>query len=902
MYKFKLLFVSLITLLSGCDNYHFINEDYKNSSVNGTFITPLPSNTVAGDIYPVAFAVSLERRLTDKPEDMIKATNVTIESSSIDCIPSGQNNNHFCAVSLRAKPTRNGASAVSLQVDGVTFTSESTVNESAIIGYTKTNALKSFTFHDKKFEEGKSYPIEFVFVNIGREQANDISIKSLSGTLLTNVKSNCGSSLASGSACHMHGEYIPKHTESSGPKYQLTYNEGAPVDVGVRNIVEDTQLLGEVVTGLPLNIGVDTSYDVEFMFKNKSVEPVTNLTTQLLASDISGVRSDTCKGMTLASGEVCSITASIMAEQIGTLTALVAVTGDEGVSSYATVTSNVVESPIVAYVEQDLPQNMALDAPYHYLVTFSNISKSHDATGVRFAHLYPESYDVLSDTCTDSTLRSEESCHISVTTSTQTPGVQRYSSYLSFDQGTAVIASSTLSKASERSLESVVDVSFPTNMVLNHNYPFHVTFTNTGKVNSGELELLSATMDGVTIDYNTCKGTLTPGESCQVSGEYNAGKLGPVRLEASLNYGLQQDETFILAGEVVSVPIEGEIKLGLPQNIGLNNTNPISYTYRNLSSTKDATMVDVILSSTAPVHVITNTCESTNVLHAGEECEISGEFTANVPGQHQFISSLRYKEGNEVQVQSSAMVSEVVVSSQVEGSLPIVGLGQNYAILYRFSNESLADASGINISHSANLNITSDSCGATLGSGNQCEIVAEYMPTQNGQFTHTLNFDYIEGSEVSITQAVKVVDAVVLDEVVYQDGALSHGFDAGDYFNYASDYGFTILTKLQTLNISGNPERVVYLKWGGTDLNVELVANDPLAFRAHRKNGCSTTSMNTSVGCASKVLPSFRLTLTSDAYDALPTGEQSGVIYINLTQSNNTHVAMFAMPIRVIKL
>ncbi|KOO15465.1 hypothetical protein AKJ18_10775 [Vibrio xuii] len=906
MYKSKFFFLSCFAMLSGCDNYNIVNGSESHSQLkaaNGTFITGLPPNAVAGDIYPVAFAASVDHRLDQNAATLIEAENMTIESSSVDCLSLESDEEHLCTVSLRVKPTNKGNTTVSLNIGGERYSNTSKVNDSAIVGYVNINNSQSFGVASEMLELGRTYPLELVFVNIGEQQATNVSIESLNGSILSNVKNTCGTTLAAGTACYIYGEYQPTKQDATGVQYELTYDEGAAVLIGANNIAPETKLMGRTVSALPLNIGVDVSYDVEFEFKNLGTDPLTNLETQLLASSSkSEIRFDSCQGATLAAGESCSLTTSITAEHIGTLTALAAVYGDQGIISYASVASNAVESPIVGDVQQDLPQNMAIDAPYNYLVTFTNYSKSHDATGVKFAHLYPESYTILSDTCTNSTLRAEESCHISGTTSAKTPGVQRYSSYLSFDQGTAVIASSTLSQASERAIESKIDVNFPSNMVLNHSYPFHVTFTNTGAIDTDVVEISSATLDGVTIDYNTCENILAPGASCQLSGEFYTTQLGPVRLEGSLNYGATSDEIFSVSGEVVPVPIEGFVKVGLPQNIGLNNTYPISYIYRNLSDSHDANMLDVTLSSTAPVHVITNSCASTKTLHAGEECEIAGEFTANEQGQHQFLSSLRYKEGNEVKIQSSAMVSEVVVSSQVEGSLPIVGLGQNYPIRYRFNNESAVEASGIKVSHSTNLNITSNSCGTTLDAGNQCEIVAEYRPSQNGQFAHTLNFEYVEGNDISLTQSVKVVDAIVLDEVVYQDGELSHTFDARDYFNYGSEYGFTILSKLQTLNISGNPERVVYAQWGGTDMDIELTPSAPMIFRAHRVNNCSTRSMNSYIGCQSGKLPSFRLTLHSDSFNALATGEQSGVIYINLTQSNNTHVALFMMPIRVIKL
>jgi hypothetical protein len=406
----------------------------------------------------------------------------------------------------------------------------------------------------------------------------------------------------------------------------------------------------------------------------------------------------------------------------------------------------------------------------------------------------------------------------------------------------------------------------------------------------------------ISISSNTCEGNkLQPGESCQLSGDYYTTQLGPVRLEGNLNYGQNLDEVFSFSSEVVAVPISGLVKVGLPQNIGLNNTYPISYVYQNLSANHDASMVNVTLSSTAPVHIATNTCESKTVLHPGEECEISGEFTATQQGLHQFQSSMTYKEGNAVKIKSSAIVSDVVVSSQVEGSLSIVGLDQVYPIRYVFNNESVVEASGIQISHSANLNIVSDTCGATLTGGGQCEVIAEYNPSQGGQFVHTLTFDYVEGNQIELTQPVKVVDSIVLDEVVYQSGSLSHSFDAADYFSYSSDYGFTILTKLQTLDMSGNPESVVHAQWGGTDMEIELTPSEPMTFTGHRVNNCSTRSMNSTIGCASGKLSSLRLTLNSDSFNALPSGEQSGVIYITLTQSNNTHVALFELPIRVVK-
>jgi hypothetical protein len=904
MYKSKLIFLSLFAFLSGCDNYNHPNDVSNISatpSVNGTFITGLPSNAVAGDIYPVAFSASLNYRLDEQLEEVIETDNLDVESSSVDCLTLGQDDQHLCTIALRVKPIRNGASSVSLNFRDKTYTSQSSINDSAIIGYVKTNGTKSFTTGSEKFEIGKSYPIEFVFINVGHQKANNISIKPLTGTSLSNVNSDCSTTLEAGRACYIRGEYLSTSDDFNGFQYQLDYTQGAPVVLGVRNTLQESTLLGSVVTGLPLNIAVDTSYDIEFEFKNKGLEPATNLITHLLASDTSEIRSDNCSGETLESGDSCSLTASITAEHIGTLTALVAVYSEEEMTGYATVTSNAVESPIVVYVEQDLPQSMALGVPYSYLVTFSNSSKNHDATGIRFAHLYPESYDILSDTCTDSTLKAEESCHMSITTSALTPGLQRYSSYLSFDQGTAVIASSLLSKASEQSLESEVDVNFPTNMLLNHSYPFHVTFTNTGTIDSGELELSSSTTDGVTIDYNTCEASLAPGESCLLSGEYFTTTKGPVRLEGNLNYGLQKSETFTLVSEVVSIPIEGKVKVGLPHNIGINNTYPVSYTYRNLSDSHDATMVDVVLSSTAPVHVVSNTCAATKVLHAGEECEISGEFTANDPGQHQFTSSLRYKEGNEVLITSFANVSEVVVSSHAEGLLDLVGHNEKYDFVYKFTNESILDATGIEIHHSDDLNIVSNSCGSTLAHNEECQVEVEYTPSTLGYHTYNLIFDYIEGHTIDIEQAVKVVDFISIPEAIFEDGSLTHSFDAGDFYDFRANYGFTLRSKLQTIAMSGNPEAVIWNKWGSTPLVFELSPGEPIDFIATRVNLCGESTMNSSAGCQGKVLPEFRLKIDESVFDGLPVGTHNGEIYVSLAQSNNLHMAIFKLPIKVIK-
>jgi|GEM_PF-3503965 len=898
MYKVKAFLLGCVTILSGCDNY----DGMEQFSSSGEFVTSLPSNSVPGDLYPVSFIAKVDRQLSADANSLIYKDNVEVQSSEVDCLNETVEGQYICAISLRVTPLANGPASVELDIEGQRFLNQTFVTQSAVIGHMHSNTLQTFNFQKDKFEAGKSHPVDLVFTNIGSEVANNIDISSLFERNLTDVKSTCGTSLEAGEGCYVHGNYTPEATDVNGIKYSLTYDEGEQVTVGAKNVLNKERLVGRVIRNLPFNIASSTSYDVEFRFSNLGTEPVTNIRTQLLAPSVSEIRFDECQDNALAVGESCAVTASVVGDEIGTLTALVGIQGDNGDSASATVVSNVVESPIVAHVEQDLPQKMALGATYDYLVTFTNQSNSHDATGVRFAHLYPESYSVHSNTCVDSTLKAEESCHISLSTTAQSAGIQHYSSYLMFDQGTAVISSSTLSRASERSIESVIDLDFPSNMLLNQSYPFHATFTNNGLVDTDLISITSMTTQNVLINSNTCEGEkLQPGTSCQLSGEYYTTQLGPVRLEGNLNYGPNLDEAFNFSSEVVAVPIHGSVKVGLPKNIGLNNTYPISYVYQNLSAVHDASMINVTLSSTAPVHVATNTCESKTILHPGEECEISGEFTATQQGLHQFQSSMTYKEGNAVKINSSAIVSDVVVSSQVEGSLPIVGLGQTYPVRYVFNNESIVEASGIQISHSANLNITSDSCGTTLTGGSQCEIVAEYSPSQNGQFVHTLTFDYVEGNEIELTQPVKVVDAIALDEVVYQVGSLSHSFDAADYFNYASDYGFTILTKLQTLDISGNPEKVVYAQWGGTDMDIELTPSEPMTFTGHRVNNCSTRSMNSTIGCASGKLSSLRLTLNSDSFNALPSGEQSGVIYITLTQSNNTHVAVFGLPIRVIK-
>lgn len=897
-YKSELIFcgaLSLITL-TGCDNH---NAFQPISNFNdGAFVTKLPSNTVIGDIYPVAFTVLLKQKLTEDTTTLFETQNMLVEYSSIDCLSTDLDDTHLCTVTFRVTPEKSGFSELSLRIGDQTYTNQTNATDSAIVGYVHTNL-------SQKFDIDKASPISFVFINTGQAQANNIKIKSTNSETLTNVKTTCSSTLKGGEACYLHGDYIPSRADSYGIQYELTYDEGEPVVVGTENVPKKDTLIGNTVLSLPLNIAIENNYNVEFQFKNMNSEPVVNLKTSLLAPGISHIRFNSCNSVSLNPGESCSMIASVLADQIGTLTAAALVYSDDGVTAYATTTSNVVEAPIVASVDQDIPQQMVLNEPYNYLVTFTNTNKNHDATGIRFAHLFPEHYEVLSNTCTDSTIRSEESCHLSISTSAIKPGIQLYANYLMFDQGTVVIANSTLSMASAHSLNSQVDKGFPDNMVLNHSYPFHVTFTNTSNVDTETLTITSEHTKGVTIVSNSCDGNILPaGESCILSGEYFSETLGPVKLVGNLNYGANLKETFVLSGEVVTVPIVGSIEVGLPQNVGLNSTYPIRYIYRNLSDFHDASMIHTTLSSTAPVNVTKNTCGSISTLAAGKECEISGTFTASEKGQHQFTSSLYYMEGNEVKIQSSAVVSDVVVSSRVEGGSSLVGLNSTYLIKYYFKNESIAPATGIKITHSEDLVVHTNTCGSILAgnSDTECHIEVAYTPRILGYYTYEFSLDYTEGEAIHLKQPVKVVDMIELDEMVFTSDSLSHNFEASDYFNYLANYGFTMQATLQTIPVSGNPETVIHNGWGSTDLVFELTNGYPINFIANRKNDCGTQVMNASVGCQSRKLPQFRLSIPKDKFDTLAIGEQSGDIYVSLTQSNNTHVALFKLPIRINKL
>lgn len=897
LYRNKLIFVASLFMLSGCDNHHF--ED---SKFEGEFVATLPQNSVVGDIYPVSLIATSKSGEFDGIKPLIESDNLEIESSEIECLPGEYGDEDLCLASFRVKPLANGESTISIKLGSTEFTNQTRASDVAIIGYMHSNADFSFRLDKEKFEVGNSYPVHFVFANVGTKAANNVTIENIHGGALKNLKSTCGTTLVGGEACYVNGDYIPNEAGGGeGVQYQLTYDEGLPVVVGAKNLLEKSKLVGQVTSRLPLNIAPDKSYDVEFKFKNMGSEPTGTLRAQLLAPAQSKIRFDNCSDTSLANGESCSITASIIADKVGTVTAVAAIDSDTGTKHYASSTTNAVLAPIVASIDHDIPQNMALDDPNYYLATFTNESDTYDATGIRFTHLFPEHYDLVSNTCTDSTLRANESCHISVSASAKQLGVQHYSSYLSFDQGTAVMASSTLSKASNLSINSQVDVNFPPNMVLNHAYPFHVTLTNTSVLDTKELVITAEDSQGATIEYNSCSGVLQPGASCSLSGEYYTTTLGPVMLKGHVDFGSSTLETFEIMGEVVDVPVVGDINVALPHNIGINNSYPFSFVFQNLSSDNNATNIDVTVSSTAPLHVTSNSCQALSTLRTGEKCEIAGEFMPDNEGQHQVSASFKYNEGNEVKVKSLSMVSEVVLSSSVDGASELVGLNEHYTINYNFRNESAVDATGIQVVSSNDLVITSSTCGGTLLAGDSCVINAEYSPTMLGNHTYELSLDYTEGDLIRLNQPVKVVDTIQLGEFVYENGALEHSFAASDYFNLASDYGFTMQTALQTIPVQGNPESVVFRAYGSTPLVFEFPVATAINFKATRRNLCGHRTMNTSIGCSGKTLPSFALTLTQSEYDSLLSGDYSGEIYVSLTQTNNTHVALFKLPIRIRK-
>ncbi len=899
MYKLKLLILSCFVVLVGCDSG---SSRIPLLATNGTFVTPLPANTLAGDRYPVSFMASFNQIPQIEPGSLLESQNMVIDSSNMICAESDINQEYLCDIMINLIPQSNGNASITVDIGGNSYTNETNVTDAPVIGYVHTNASQRFKVSQQKLEAGQTYPIDFVFLNFGQKKATNIDIKSVDGTVLTNVKTNCGSELNGGSACYVHGKYTPVSGDMDGVQYQFSYSEGNPLIVGVNNILEEDSLIGKLVRALPLNIALDTSYDVEFKFKNLDDKTITNLQSSLLTPGQNAIRFSDCENASLSPGESCSVIASVSADKPGVFTALATLYNDDGIQGYVSATSSAVETPVIAHIVQDLPQSMVIDEPYHYKVTFTNTGAQQTATGIRFAHLYPEDFTVLSDTCTKSTLDAGENCHIAVNAEATQQGLQHISSYLFFDQGTLVIASSTLSNASSLSLNSQVNLNFPENMVMNHSYPFHINFTNTGTLNTDPITISLENTTDVTIDFNDCEGSvLTPAESCELSGEYLTTQPGPVRLEGVLNYGSGHDEHFSLSGEVITVPVEGSIEEGLPQNVGLNTSYPIRYAFRNLSDSHPATMVTINSLSTAPVDITSDTCRAITSLEAGEECEIVGQFTAQDMGHHQFSSALNYAEGNEVKINSSTTVSDVVLSVEAEGVSSLAGQNETYSINYRFTNESPAAATNVVVQLTDNLSVTSNTCSATLGAGSHCDVEVQYAPTALGQYVYGISLDYLEGEEINLTQSVKVIELIELDEMVFNANTLTNYFAASDHFNYGATYGFTMQTSLQTVAIEGNPENVIFSSAGSTPLAIELTAGHPINFTANRRNACSTRTMNTYVGCLSNTLPEFVLSLSQDEFNSLMTGTQTGELYVNLTQSNNTHIALFRLPVRIEK-
>ena len=723
-------------------------------AVRGVVSTPLPNNVELDTNYPVVFTFSNSNKVLPATGISLFKTLPDFKESTNTCkdsiAPSGS-----CQLSGTYNPSKVGPVDLSVTLSykegrDVTETASSTVSDVAVRGVVSTPLPNNV-------ELDTNYPVVFTFSNSNKVlPATGISLfKTLPD--FKESTNTCKDSIAPSGSCQLSGTYNPSKVGPVDLSVTLSYREGRDVIETASSTVSDVAVRGVVSTPLPNNVELDTNYPVVFTFSNSNkVLPATGISLFKTLPDFKE-STNTCKDSIAPSGS-CQLSGTYNPSKVGPVDLSVTLSYREGRDVIETASSTVSDVAVRGVVSTPLPNNVELDTNYPVVFTFSNSNKVLPATGISLFKTLPD-FKESTNTCKDS-IAPSGSCQLSGTYNPSKVGPVDLSVTLSYKEGRDVIetASSTVSDVAVR---GVVSTPLPNNVELDTNYPVVFTFSNSNKVLPATGISLFKTLPDFKESTNTCKDSIAPSGSCQLSGTYNPSKVGPVDLSVTLSYKEGRDVTETASSTVSDVAVRGVVSTPLPNNVELDTNYPVVFTFSNSNKVLPATGISLF--KTLPdFKESTNTCKD-SIAPSGS-CQLSGTYNPSKVGPVDLSVTLSYKEGRDVTETASSTVSDVAVRGVVSTPLPNnVELDTNYPVVFTFSNSNkVLPATGISLFKTLpDFKESTNTCKDSIAPSGSCQLSGTYNPSKVGPVDLSVTLSYKEGRDVTETASSTVSDVAV---------------------------------------------------------------------------------------------------------------------------------------------
>lgn len=395
------------------------------------------------------------------------------------------------------------------------------------------------------------------------------------------------------------------------------------------------------------------------------------------------------------------------------------------------------------------------------------------------------------DNCSGQQLMPGASCTVSFSFQPTTPG-KKYIA-LTMNYGKEVVplpAISTVTTVAPPPLiKGVVTQPLPANMGAGEQRPFTFTYTN---MNNGIATNVSSSAVTIPVDagggqiistVDTCAtlplNRLNPGQSCTVSGIFQAGVQGNYTVSHTLSYDFGLSTT-LNTSTFATVLVVGTIDTDFPSPMGAGEQNQLVFRFTNTGSgtVYGNPNITVLLSSfaagTGGTAVISGDTCSGPSLAAGASCLVTVDFDSGLPSPPSYFATVGFTyAGGTVSTTAGPTNGVILITNQVTQDLPAdIGTGEDHDVIFTFTNTGSGTAYNITTPE-ANFSVvggicfaTATTCGATLAPNAQCTATCTFRSNTPsvGVASVTDGFTYAGGTNV--LQQTTATSVTITNKVV----------------------------------------------------------------------------------------------------------------------------------------
>ncbi|WP_342227213.1 choice-of-anchor D domain-containing protein [Rickettsiella endosymbiont of Rhagonycha lignosa] len=781
--------------------------------VTGNVTTPLPSMTEVGDSFSVVFAYT-----NNSP---VAATGVTITTDyppgftqqSDNC--TGTLNPHSsCTIQGTFIPATAGDFTVGVELAYVEGShpvqlATSTTADVGALGVTGdvTTRLPAAT------SIAVSYPVVFTYINQGSVPATGLSITPNYPAGFTPQSDTCTGSLAVGATCTVKGTLLPATAGNYTVDVSLAYDQSLnPVPLSTETAAIVVDITGTVTTDLPEITSPDDSYPVIFSYENNSAADANGVViTPNYPNGFIETANSCTDSTTLEAHSSCSIEGSFTPPSEGDYTVATSLTYAGGVAPVPLETSTTtVAFVLTGDVSIPLPSPTELGESYPVEFTFTNENPS-PATNLLLTPDYPPGFEETTNTCTD-TLAANESCVVSgdfIPSSTTAPEQPiTVKTTLSYDQGADIVLDTSTEVESQVAISGSVTESLPpVETASTTPLPVSFEFSNSGNAPATELNLTTNYPDEFTQTSNTCIGNLAPDATCVITGDLDISATGNYSVSVTLNTDEAAPVPLSTQTSIIAAEVTGLVEQALPGSTAVGNSYPVTFLFTN-EDVVDATSVNLDTSAYPPdFNQTSTTCGAT--LTAGASCQVKGILIPTSVGPQTVGIIFEYAGNPAISLSTSTTVGMLVLQGFVQQGLPdVAAVNTAYPLIFKYTNPGPGDATGLSITPTLGLVITSDTCTGPLVAGASCIVEANFTPTQFDAYTVGVTLSYDQGEDIPLNTYTVVGNTYLLaagdDGIMYTAPHWTDKWTKRNIYSNANARGVAFSPTLQLSIIVGH--------------------------------------------------------------------------------------------------